>query len=155
LPPESAISEAVEPSSLDPRDIVNTIESAKTALSRAANFELSDTPRSPGIGHNRPPADLALGAEEVAETIGALDELKRQFTSANLQAGEVQKELKKVEQSQSKIVSWAAKKLDIFSDEFVKSAGQELGKTKTWVSLWLLVSGQLTMLLELILKFFG
>ncbi len=155
LPPESVISEAVEPSSPSSRDIVNTIESAKTALLRAASFEFSDTPQSPGIGHNRPPVDLALVAEEVAETIGALDELKGHFASANPANENVQKNVKIVEKFGSKITSWTAKKLDIFSDEFVKSTGQELGKTKTWVALWLLVSGQMTTLLELIFKFFG
>lgn len=155
LPSESVISEAVEPSSSSPRDIVNTIESAKTALLRAASFEFSDTPQSPGIGHNRPPVDLALVAEEVAETIGALDELKKQFTGTNPEAGKAQKNVKIVEETQSKIATWATKKLDVFSDEFVKSAGQELGKTKTWVALWLLVSGQMTTLLELMFKFFG
>jgi uncharacterized protein YjbI with pentapeptide repeats len=155
LPPESVVSETVEPSSPSPSDVVNAIESAKTALLRAASFEFSNTPQSPGIGHNGPPVDLALVAEEVTETIGALGELKQQFTDTNPQAGEVQKALITVAQTQSKIASWAAKKLDIFSDEFVKSVGQELGKTKTWVALWLLVSGQMAMLLELISKFFG
>ena len=155
LPPESVISEAVEYPSPSPRDIVNTIESAKTALLKAASFEFSDTPQSPGIGHNRPPVDLALVAEEVAETIDAFDDLKKQLTGTSPEAGNIQKNIIIVEETQSKIVSWTAKKLAVFSDEFVKSAGQELGKTKTWVALWLLVSGQITTLLELISSFFG
>ncbi|MEM8695939.1 MAG: guanylate kinase [Pseudomonadota bacterium] len=151
----SAISrvEPAKPSTAasDERDeIIGRIRDLERALDQAILVapKLNSTP---GIGHNEPPLDQAMTNSEISTLKQDISEIEenvlRQNNWERLQAAAARLQLKALE-----IAEWAADKIDVFAGEFAKSLGQEAGKLRFWVGAWLIVSGKLSALIEIIQK---
>ncbi|WP_174278885.1 pentapeptide repeat-containing protein [Sphingomonas bacterium] len=99
-----------------------------------------------GIGHNYPPEPLS--SEETANLKSVLGEVEISLRNRDLDKST--KLSVTISEYARQIGLWAAAKAEVFVNEFAKGLGKEASTLKFWIGLWLVLSGQLTHLANLI-----
>jgi RNAse (barnase) inhibitor barstar len=104
----------------------------------------------PGIGHNNPPIFDALELEEIEKTANAISTLSEEFNKTEPDSSKINSAEKIITATVIKVGNWVAEKANLFSDEFSKNLGADLGKVRNIIALWALFTGKLTQILEVI-----
>lgn|GEM_PF-1785113 len=159
LPPETQIpsqtSPQILPETLNSQSILGAIAKAEQAIREAAAANPPAFPETPGIGHNQPPADAALKPEEVADALRALRVIRVEIGKPEPDVEQLRDSQQRLRTHEETISQWAVGKADIFAEAFAKSLGKEAAKAHFWVGIWLVASGYLNQLAELLLAILG
>lgn len=142
----------ITPEALNSRSILEVIAKAENAVKEAASTHPPALPATPGIGHNRPPADAALKSEEVEDVLLALRVIRVELGKPEPDLKQLRDGGQRLETHAETISRWAVGKADIFAEAFAKSLGKEVSKAHFWVGIWLVASGYLSQLAELLLS---
>jgi len=132
---------------------LNAIAQVEAAL-QVAVAAPSPTSSEIGIGHNGPPSEAALSPVDIEQSYAALQALRIQIVAERPDTTVIARQAETLGAYSSVIGKWAVEKADLFATEFVKSLGKEVATAKFWVGAWLIVSGQLSTLLEIITRMF-
>lgn len=84
-----------------------------------------------GIGHNKPPDDMNLAADEVEEVIEAIDDLKARVNSAKADDAQVGNLAKKIASFGMKVFVWSGQRVTDFMKSAAITAGGGFG---IWLS---------------------
>lgn len=132
-------------------DIANALPLIRTTQAALASaLSTRPDPQAIGIGHNGPPTDSALADEEAADLKDALSILDEQIASKNPNQQVIAENTRKLQDHSLRVSDWISKRLDIFSDEFARSLGKGAGDIRLWIGMWIVLSGHLSKLIELI-----
>lgn len=135
-------------------EVLSALNRAEKALREAIDAQPSAEFHG-GIGHNGPPFDSALLQEESAEIFRALSTIAVEARKVEPDTEEISSANGRIAQFSSKIGEWASKKASIFSDELARELGKQAADIKLWIGLWLVASGQLTTLVEIVARVFA
>jgi uncharacterized protein YjbI with pentapeptide repeats len=111
----------------------------------------ADAPQTAGIGHNNPPSESALTAEDYEAVTVTLISLRDNAT-AEADPALLATAREKLVDWRAKIVSWAKIRLDQIQEGFFNQLGVTLADPQRLVAAWLLVSGSLTSVVDAIVR---
>ena len=112
-------------------------------------------PEHGGIGHNNPPPEDRLGADEIEDGEQALATIRGEVLADNPDKHRVVDASKVLSKIAGKAADLASRNFGVFTEEFSKQAGKSLASPAGITALYLLFSGQWANLLNLLVKFFG
>jgi hypothetical protein len=103
-----------------------------------------------GIGHNQPPDAFPLSVEDQREVISVLTSIRNYLTSGQINHNEIVRFSNKLEEPAAKIITWIAPRVNLAADEFAKQIGKSLADGRLWIASWLVISGNITKVVELL-----
>jgi hypothetical protein len=103
-----------------------------------------------GMGHNNPPEPTPLDFGTREDLTVALTALAVELQQDELKTETVSVGAEKVERAAYKIASWVARKADLAADECVKQLGKTLADGRVWIGAWMVISGKLAALAEVL-----
>lgn len=138
--------------SRDSLELLDAIDDALTALSL---LEPMTPDAEAGVGHNNPPSDSALTAEDYEAVLATLRQLRSAATGRRLEAqdiGQAREQLRSVVQL---ITKWARRRLDLVEEGFYRGVGTVGATGLVATGLWIAAGGKIERVAELIAKFSG
>jgi hypothetical protein len=106
------------------------------------------------IGHNNPPGGSALTARELDEVGSALNELSAEIESQSPNFDKIGAAKNVLRNTGNKIIEWVGKHQKFFFEEFFKEAGKNAAKPHVLATAYLIFSGQLSQIIQLITELF-
>jgi len=103
-----------------------------------------------GMGHNNPPEPTPLERPEFVELTETLSTLAVELHREDIRQGIITAGVEKVDRASSKVAAWVARKADMAADECAKQLGKSLADARVWMAGWLMISGKLTAIVELL-----
>lgn len=107
-----------------------------------------------GIGHNNPPPEAALTAEDYEAVKATLVEV-REATELESSRDLLERSRRKLIEWRGKIVAWAKVRLDQIQEGFFNQLGSTLADPQRLLAAWLVVSGNLTSVIGAIVGALG
>jgi hypothetical protein len=134
----------------------NSVDSSEVqylvAKSRDTIAEISvhqaGAPPFGSIGHNGPPLDLALTADELASLDSALQNLAEEFVSREPDRKKIEEARESSATAYKKLSEWLKGKSDLAAEEFAKEIGKQLAMPHNLALLYLTLTGQLKELIQ-------
>lgn len=151
--PDIASSKSAPPIKDNARDEVT--KRIRELLDALAPLKLSEefNSLSPGRGHNNPPEPTPLEHTEFEDLTTTLSTLTVELHQNDIRPEVISDGAEKVDRASSKIAAWVARKADLAADECAKQLGKSLADARVWMATWLMISGKLTALVELLVGF--
>lgn len=113
-------------------------------------------PTSVGIGHNQPPAEFAITAQDRAETLSAIATIRQEMATESPSITKLGSAGQTIARLAGKVAKWIGEKADAAADEFAKAVGKAAGIAIVGgTSLWLALQSKLTDLVDILWKFVG
>ncbi|NKK62688.1 hypothetical protein GFL88_03905 [Rhizobium leguminosarum bv. viciae] len=127
----------------------------KELLDALAPLAPSETVELPiGVGHNNPPELTPLERPEFDELCTTLSTLAVELREEDVRNEIISAGAGKIDRTSSKIAAWVARKADMAADECAKQFGKSLADARIWMAGWLIISGKLAALAELLVGLF-
>ncbi|MBP2560355.1 uncharacterized protein YjbI with pentapeptide repeats [Neorhizobium galegae] len=148
LPPRAATS------SQDGRigEIERRISELLAALAPLTPSDAGSGETAAGMGHNNPPEPTPLERQEFEGLRTTLAALAVEIHRDDIRSADILDETETLERASAKIADWVGRKVDLAADECAKQLGKSLADARVWMAGWLVVSGKLAALVELLVS---
>lgn len=128
---------------------------AESALDEAPIGEDVEGDDTIGIGHNQPPAELAITKDDQVETLGAIAMIKEEAVLSTPSASRLRAAGQTVAWAAAKVAKWISGKVDAAADEFSKAVGKAAGVAVGSITVWVALQDKLIWLIEMLSRFVG